>query len=202
MDMAGFFGELLRERRNVYGFLPKPVPEKILVQIIKDATHVPSAGFTQDFDLVIVKDELTRQKISEACRQELYGKMSLARKDFISNAPVIVIPCGNMKRFEEKYGNAQTNARLPWWLIDAGFASLSLILSAFEHGLGASFIGAIEDAKIVDILALPKDGSIVPLAAIPIGYRDPEEHLLWKERSAKIKQRRKAIDELIHWDKW
>ncbi len=202
MDMARFFGELLRERRNVYGFLPKPVPEKILVQILKDATHVPSAGFTQDFDLVIVKDESTKKKISEACRQELYGRMRLARKDFISNAPVIVIPCGNMKRFEEKYGDARKNARLPWWLIDAGFASLSLILSAFENGLAASFIGAIEDAKVVDILALPKDGSVVPLAVIPMGYKDPEERLLWKERSAKIRQRRKALGEMVHWDKW
>ncbi len=196
------FGTLLRRRRNTYGLLTKPIPEKVLTQILEDSIHVPSAGFTQDFDLVVVKDEIVKRKIAQACRQELYGEMGLARTGFISNAPVIVIPCANRKRFEEKYGDAQKNARLPWWLIDAGFASLALILSALENGLAASFIGAIEDAQVSDILALPRDGSVIPLSIIPVGYKDPEERPLWKERSAKIRQRRKALGELVHWGQW
>ncbi len=194
--------KLLRKRRNVYGFLKAPVPEKILTRLLDDATHVPSAGFTQDFDLVVVRKEKMKRKIAEACYQEKYAEMGSARKDFVSNAPVIVVPCANKERFEEKYGDAEKNARLPWWLIDAGFASLALILASFENGLAASFLGALEDHQVSDILGLPKDGSVIPLAVIPIGYNDPRERLLWKERSVKIRQRRKASYELIHWDKW
>src|SRR2546426_10650246 len=41
---------LLRKRRQVYGFKARPVPEKVLTTVLEDAIHVPSAGFTQDFD--------------------------------------------------------------------------------------------------------------------------------------------------------
>ncbi len=79
---------------------------------------------------------------------------------------------------------------------------LGTILAAFENGLAASFLGAIDHHQVLDILGLPRDESVIPLAVIPIGYNDPRERLLWKERLVKIWQRRKASDELIHWDKW
>jgi len=50
------FDLLLRKRRNVYGFQDRPIPEFVLSRILENARHVPSAGFTQDFDLVVVRD--------------------------------------------------------------------------------------------------------------------------------------------------
>src|SRR2546428_13544207 len=93
----------------------------------------------------------------------------LAKSEFISTAAVIVVPCGNRKRFAEKYGRAEEKARLPWGLIDAGFASFALILSAFEHGLAASFLGALVDDKVQQILTIPMDGSIILLRLVRIG---------------------------------
>jgi nitroreductase len=122
--------------------------------------------------------------------------------DFISTAPVIVVPCGNKKRFEEKYGRAEENARLPWWLIDAGFASFALILSAFEHGLAASFLGVLDDEKVWQILSIPMDGSMIPLALVPIGYKDPAEAVLWKKRSREAAPSRRGLADLVHWNKW
>ena len=48
------FDSLLRTRRNVYGFLPeKQVPDQLLNKILENSLHVPSAGFTQDFDFIL-----------------------------------------------------------------------------------------------------------------------------------------------------
>jgi len=196
--------DLLRRRRNVYGFLSKPVTNRILNSILENATHVPSAGFTQDFEFVVVRDASLKKKLAEAASERDYSKSGRAKPDFISKAPVIVIPCGSKLRFEMKYGRpAEKKARLPWWLIDAGFASFALILSAFEVGLAASFIGAIDDEKVSKILKLPKDNSIVPLAIVPIGYPDPEEAEKWKAANLSAnKKRRRKLEELTHWDGW
>jgi len=193
---------LLRKRRNVYGFQSRKIPSRVLTTILEDARHVPSAGFTQDFELVVVKDPVIRRELATAGHQPEYMTEGLAKSDFISTAPVIVVPCGNRKRFEEKYGRAEENARLPWWLIDAGFASFALILSAFEHGLAASFLGVLDDDKVRQILNIPMDGCVIPLALVPIGYKDPAERVLWTQRSHKGVRNRRGLDDLVHWNEW
>src|SRR2546428_13762493 len=138
-------GPLLRKRRQVFGFKAEAIPENVLTTVLEDAIHVPSAGFTQDFDLIVVKNAVTRKRLARAARESEYLKLGMSKSNFISTAPVIVVPCANTKRDEDKYGKGEHSRRLPWWLIDAGFASLALILSAFQHGLAASFLGALDD---------------------------------------------------------
>jgi len=198
------FRALLRKRRNLYGFTTKQVPEPVLKAILETASHVPSAGFTQDFDFVVVRNNQLKKKLGEAAGEDSYMGIGYAKRNFISKAPVIVVPCASKPRFEAKYGKpAEKNARLPWWLIDAGFASLALILSAFEKGLGASFIGAIDDEKVSKALGLPADHSIVPLALIPVGYKDDTEAEKWRtSNKAAIQSLRMKPSKLVHWDGW
>jgi nitroreductase len=170
--------------------------------ILEDARHIPSAGFTQDFELIVVKDPIVRKELATAGYQPEYMSEGLAKSDFISAAPVIVVPCGNKKRFEKKYGTAGESARLPWWLIDAGFASFALILSAFEHGLAATFLGVLDDEEVRRVLNIPMDGSIIPLALVPIGYKDPAEAVLWRPRSQRAFRNRRVLSDLVHWNKW
>jgi len=196
-------GNLLRKRRNVYGFLAKPIPDRTLMAVLEDATHVPSAGFTQDFDFVVVREEEVKQELAEAAHEDEYVRDGYALPGFISRAPVVVVPCGSKPRFEAKYGRpAEKTSRLPWWLIDAGFASFSLILSAYEKGLGASFVGAIDDEKVERALGLPSDHSVIPLAVVPIGYADPEESAMEAKRRGEIRRRRRRLEGVVHWERW
>lgn len=193
---------MLRRRRNVYGFSSQDIPQNILVRILENARHVPSAGFTQDFDLVVVRDRATKKRLGEAAGQGEYEKMEGVVPGFIENAPVVVVPCGNKTRFEAKYGKpGEKNSRLPWWLIDVAFASLVLILSALQEGIAASFIGAVDDDKMAEALDLPRDGSVTPLAIIPLGYKHLKE-FVGSERMSRAMNLRKKPEEQIHWNKW
>lgn len=197
------FRTLLRKRKNVYGFLSKPVPDGLLRSILEDSLHVPSAGFTPDFDLVVVRDKETKAKLAEASHEGDYVKLGKAEENFVSGAPVIVIPCGNKRRFESKYGvPADKTARVPWWLVDAGFASLALILSAYEQGLAGSFIGALDDEKVAGILGLPEDGSVVPLAVVLLGYARAQSRRKSEARKTAVKKRRRRLDDVVHWESW
>jgi nitroreductase len=202
MASESSFGALLRKRRQVYGFKSEPIAAKVLTTVLENAAHVPSAGFTQDFDLIVVKDTVTKTRLAEAAGESEYQKLGMSKSDFISTAPVIVVPCGNKKRYEDKYGTAEDGRRLPWWLIDASFASLALMISAVEQGLAASFLGALDDDKIEKILNLPKDHTVVPLAIVPIGYKSLEDKSWWNQRSEKIQRTRRRLDDIVHWDKW
>jgi nitroreductase len=202
MPPRSSISSLLRKRRQVFGFKAEPIPENILATVLEDAIHVPSAGFTQDFDLIVVKDVVSRKRLAEAARESEYKSLKLSKTDFISTAPVIVVPCANKKRYEDKYGTGEESRRLPWWLVDASFASLVLILSAFEHGLAASFLGALDDEKVAKILDLPKDHTVIPLAIVPMGYKSLEDKEWWDERVKKINSDRRRLDDVVHWDRW
>ena len=54
------FQELLRRRRMVRKFEPRPVADDVLRRVLEAARHAPSAGFSQGFDFVVLatKDEL------------------------------------------------------------------------------------------------------------------------------------------------
>ncbi len=60
---------LLRKRRQIYSFKAEAISEKVLMTVLEDAMHVPSAGFTQDFDFIVVKDAVTRKQLAEAARE-------------------------------------------------------------------------------------------------------------------------------------
>ncbi len=176
------------------------IPEVVLSRILENARQVPSAGFTQDFDLVVVRDSGKRAKLAEAACQNEYASYGGVLAGFIEKAPVVVVPCGNKSRFESKYGSpAEKNARFPWWLTDSTFSSLALILSAVQEGLDASFIGTIDDSIVANTLKLPADGSIIPLAIVPIGYRHPEERRFGLEMRKRVKALRRSSNQ-IHWD--
>src|SRR5437016_12674749 len=92
------FDLVLRKRRNVYGFQDRPIPEVVLSRILENARHVPSAGFTQDFDLVVVRDPVKRAKLAEAARQNEYASYGGVVAEVVEKAPVVVVPCGTQSR--------------------------------------------------------------------------------------------------------
>jgi nitroreductase len=64
-----------------------------------------------------------------------------------------------------RYGN---RGREFYSIIDGAFASMLILLSAVNEGIGACFVGAFEDNKVSEILELPKD--VRPIGIICIGY--------------------------------
>ena len=70
------------------------------------------------------------------------------------------------------------------------FASMIILLSAVNEGIGASFVGAFEDDKVTKILGLPVH--VKPIGIIALGY--PAEK---PERFERIE-----LNSLIHYEKY
>jgi nitroreductase len=113
------------------------------MRLIKNAHRAPSAGHTQIQEFIVVKDSITKKKLRKVAVDQEYVEL----------APVLIIVCSNTSRSTNRYG---IRGREFYSIIDGAFASMIILLSAVNEGIGAAFVGAFEDDKVSQILELPK----------------------------------------------
>jgi len=153
------------------------VGEEKVQKLLSNAIRAPSAGHLQPWDFIIVRDLATKKRLARAALQQ----------DFIAQAPVVIVTCANSHRNAWRYGQRGMNF---YSLIDTAFASLIILLTAVEEGLGACFVGAYNDSEVSHVLGLPE--GVRPVGIIPIGY--PAERPLMAKRL--------PLQEILHMDKW
>lgn len=144
---------LLSRRRMVRKFRPDPVGDDVIRRIVRAATRAPSAGHTQPWDYVVVRDAAIRRRLARAALAQM----------FVAEAPVVVVPCADRRRSRSRYGREGDR----YALIDTAFSSLLLLLAVTEEGLGACFVGALDEEPVARVLGLPDE--VRPLAVVPIG---------------------------------
>jgi len=171
------FEKVLRKRWMVRSFKPTPVPDEKIWKLLRNAMRAPSAGHLQPWDFVIVKDPNTKQRLARAALNQT----------FIEEAPVVIVACANTRRSATRYGDRGIRF---YSLIDTAFASLVILLTAVNEGIGASFVGAFHDEEVSKILGLPDH--VRPLGIINLGY----------PREKPTKLARIPLKETVHNEKW
>lgn len=166
-------------RRSAREFEKKPIDDKLIGVILYAATHASSAGNTQEWEFVVVKEEDQKKKLARAALGQ----------EFIAKAPVVIVVCANLARISLKYGKRGENL---YAIQDTSFAIQNMMLAAHALGLGSCFVGAFEEDIAMEILELPDN--IRPVAMIPVGYpaekpekpaRIPFENISYSERYGK-----------------
>ena len=168
--------QLLDRRRMVRRFTDAPVDEATVTRLLAAARRAPSAGDTEPWGFVVVRDPARRRALARAAHGQA----------FVAAAPVVIAACVDTRRAEPRY--RERAGRYGW--IDVAFASLLLLLAVAEAGLGACFVGAFDDAEMTRLLELPE--GVVPAAVIPVGH--PAE-------SPRGKKRRPS-SEVVHRERW
>ncbi len=152
------FSQVVRKRKMVRQYKQgKPIPESIIATLIENAHRAPSAGHTQVQEFIIVKDLSTKLRLAQAALGQ----------EPVKDAPLLIIVCSNTSRSIGRYGN---RGRDFYSVIDGAFASMIILLSSVNEGIGACFVGAFEDDKVSKILGLPD--SVKPIGIIALGYPD------------------------------
>ncbi len=152
-----FFETIIR-RRSVRAFKKDPVEEWKINRLLEVANLAPSAGDLQAYEIIVVKDEDRKRRLSEAALGQ----------EFITEAPVVFVFLSNPKRSARRYGKRGIDL---YCLQDATIAASYLQLAATALGLGSVWVGAFNDeevSKCVDVRELK------PVAIIPVGYPDEE----------------------------
>jgi nitroreductase len=172
------FDEVVKKRKMIRKYeQDRQVSTDIINKLLRNAHRSPSAGHTQVQEFIIVIDPITKRKLCQA---------SLGQSQ-VENASVLIIVCSNTSRSVERYRKRGTEF---YSIIDGAFASMVMLLSAVNEGIGASFVGAFEDNEVRKILRIPIQ--VRPIGIIALGY--PAEK---PERFERIE-----LNDLIHYKRY
>jgi len=194
------FAEVVRKRRMVRHFTAEPVAPEAIERILAVAMRAPSAGFTQGQSFVVVTAAATKQAIARLCDEAEYVQGGF--DPFISEAPVLLIPCVSELAYHRRYQEADKVDEqgqeivwpVPYWFMDIGCSVMLALLAVVDEGLAAGFAGAHDLAAFRALLGAPDD--VAPVGVIPVGYAADDK------RSPSLKRGRKAHDEYVHWERW
>lgn len=172
--------ECIKGRRSIRQFKPDNIEHALLSEIVEAASFAPSWKNTQITRYIAVEGEL-KDKIAAEGTDIFPNNGSI-----IENAPMLIAVTVIKNRCGyERDGSFTTPRKDTWQMYDAGIASQTFCLAAYEKGIGSVILGIFDQAKIESLLQIPEDRELVAL--IPIGYpaqepaapkRKPVEELL------------------------
>ena len=196
------FQDVVRRRKMVRRYLDRPVPRDAVERIVDNAQRAPSAGFSQGWAFVVLQGADETGVFWEAIADEDW---LAGRRSGVASAPVIIVPLANKQAYldryrepDKQYAGMQDEASwpAPFWDIDVGMASLLMLQTAVDEGLGALFFGI--PARHDELrAALGYPAEFRPIGAIAVGWPDPAD-----QPSPSLKRGRRPTEAVVHWGRW
>jgi len=193
--------ESIARRRMVRSFDPRPVPPPLVDRILSRAVRAPSAGFAQATSFLVLEERADRELFWELAAEPAW---SGNRRASITGAPVIIVPLASEAAYAGRYAEPdkagsrrQRTGRwpAPYWVIDAGMATMLILLTAVEEQLGALFFAIFTDnQRLLSAFGVPS--TFEAIGAIALGYEAPGDP------SPSRRRRRKPVEELVHRGRW
>ncbi|MGA8116070.1 MAG: nitroreductase family protein [Actinocatenispora sp.] len=195
------FSEVVRRRRMVRNYDPdRPVPAEVRDRILANALRAPSAGFTQGWAFLVLESASDRDRFWAATSPESpTGWLPRMRR-----APLIVVSLSHRDAYLDRYAEAdkgwtdRDEARwpVPYWHIDTGFASLTMLLTVVDEGLGSCFFGIQPDRFDSFRQEFGVPDAYTPIGALTIGYRESDP------MSPSLRRGHRPAEEVLHFGSW
>lgn len=181
------FLDLIQTRRSIRRYLPDPVPEQVIEQLLTAATWAPSAHNRQPWRFVVVADAANRQRLAAAMNARLRADLAAdgvppeaIEKDAgrsyrrMTGAPLLIVLCLTMADMDSYPDEIRQHHE---WLMAAqstAMAGQNLLLAAHALGLASCWMCApLFCPDVVQaVLELPEDWQ--PQALIAVGYAAEE----------------------------
>jgi nitroreductase len=189
----------------VRSFQRRPVPDDVLDRVLASVVHAPSAGYTQGNEFLVLSSQAAIADYLRITEHPDYPRTDAEREVM---APVVVVPMSNKSAYIDRYSEPDKiefglddaeRWPVPYWDVDAGMASMLILLAAVEVGLGALFAGiAHGEAELLAHFGVPD--AFRPIGVIHLGYPTADD--AQSATSSANKRERRGIDRLVHRDRW
>jgi nitroreductase len=195
------FDQIVRKRRMVRNFQPKPVSQGTIARILEIAQHSPSAGFSQGWAYVVVTEPGLKKKVGQIQGEDDFYARRRFHK-FVSEAPALIVACTSEQLYHERYrepdklkdDGTEIEWPIPYWYFDIGCACMLIFLAAVNEGLATAFTGVFRTHEMRQLLGIPP--KFQPVGVISLGY--PEKDV----RSPSLKRGRRAVKDIVHYEHW
>lgn len=153
--------DCIKSRRSIRRFTEQMVSDELLIELLEAIRWAPSWGNSQCCEIVVIKDQATKEKLSKCIPASNPAPKGVAQ------APIVIAVCAKLGLSGYKKGEILTD-KGDWYMFDTGIAAQNLCLAAHALGLGTVHVGTLDHKLVDEILELPEDIKSVEL--IPVGY--------------------------------
>jgi nitroreductase len=197
------FQDVVMRRRMVRNYSDRPVDPAVVQRILDNATHAPSAGFSQGWAFLVLESEADRYRFW--CATTPPGdQLPDNWLTGMQRAPVIIVPLSSKQAYLDRYAEPdkgwidrdEGRWPVPYWHIDAGMATLLMLLTVTDEGLGACFFGIPPDRLDAFRSEFSVPAEYEPIGAVTIGHRQPDRP------SPSLKRGRRSADQIVHRGNW
>src|SRR5688500_4374519 len=194
------FQDVVDRRRMVRNFeRDRPVPPEVLDRILTTALHAPSAGFSQWWACLVLAGREETERFWSATWPDPERRATF-RWQGLFDAPVLIVPLSHKQAYLDRYAEPDKGVvdkresfwPAPYWDIDTGMASLLMLLTAVDAGLGALFFAIFPQPLAPFRQAFDVPDEYSPIGAIALGYPAPDEP------SPSLKRGRRPLDDVVH----
>lgn len=199
------FREILKRRKSVRAYEQWPVPGDALDRILAVVRYAPSAGFTQGNEYLVLD---TPEALADFWTLTDDPRDPIPDEMRSSLPPVLILPLSNRQAYLDRYSQPDKagfdleqaeNWPVPYWDIDAGMASMLVLLAAIDEGLAAWFFGISSGEKaLLEHFNVPD--AFKPIGVIALGYPAASDPLALSSSAARV--RRRPTDSLMHRNGW
>jgi len=206
-EKKGFYKAVYSRRDVRSHFISKPIKNEILSKILNAAHHAPSVGFSQPWNFILIKDDLTKKKIKESFEIEKEKAshhveepnrskyLSFKLEGILESSINICVTYDPSKFGPFVIGRSS--------IPEAGLYSVccaiqNLWLAARTEGIGLGWVSILSNETLKDVLKLPEH--VVPIAYLCLGYVDEFAEKPDLEKAGWLP--RLELKDVVYFEKW
>jgi nitroreductase len=204
------FQEVVRRRRMVRRYDPdRPVDAAVVDRMLDNAVRAPSAGFSQGWAFLVLDRPDDVERFWAAATPVEAGADPDGWLRGMRTAPVVVVPLSHKDAYLDRYAQPdkgwtdRDEARwpVPYWHIDTGMASLLILQTAVDEGLGACFFGIPADRIDAFRAEFGVPAGYTPIGAVTVGHHpvDPRDT---GAKGSPTRRARRTPEEVVHRGRW
>lgn len=198
----------IARRRMTRSFDSRPLKPALLDSLLDAARRAPSAGLAQGVDLLVLGAARARERFWELNSSPEWREHGRQASGLLA-APVVVVPLVDPRAYVARYrqpdkagsglaGLAPPAWPVPYWLVDASFAVMNLLLAATSAEVGALFFRLrAEPTDFLAAFGAPPERLLIGAVALGYPAQQPPSVL-----APPARRRRRPLAEFVHRDGW
>ena len=199
------FQDVVRRRRMVRRYDDRPVDPAAVDRMLDNAVRAPSAGFTQGWSFLVLDRPVDVDRFWRST-SPAGADPSSRWLTGMRSAPVVIVPMSSKAAYLDRYAEPdkgwtdreERRWSVPYWHVDAGMASLLILQTAVDEGLGAGFFGIPGERVDAFRIEFGVPVTFTPVGAITVGHRSDDAGAA----GSPSRRTRRSADEVVHRGGW
>jgi nitroreductase len=185
--------EKIKKRRTIRKYLQKTVPKDVLLKCVDAARLSPCGVNFQPLRYVIVDDKRLLKKVFSTLSWAVYLPDYYPTEEEMPQAYVVLL--------------LDKNGRTP--VHDAGIASMTISMVAYDEGLGSCIMASVDREKLRRILDVPESLAIELVIALGYPAENPIIDVVkdgdtkyWLDQSGVLHVPKWDLKDVVQWNKY